>query len=140
MEQLLDKHGYFVGPPHGYSMYPTLRDHKDTMHIVKKSGELKKYDVVLFRRSNGQLVVHRLLKIKNGQLTICGDGQFKKEYSVKENQVLGVMDSFFRGEKEIKCTSKLYRAYVKIWCFSLPTKRVLKFFYELGLRIGRFFR
>ena len=127
--QMLEKHGFYCATVHGYSMYPLLFDHKDSVYI-EKAESFKKYDVVLFQRKSGQLVLHRILGFENDTLLICGDNEFKIE-KVKKEQVLGKMTEFSRNDKEYTVDNFWYKMYVKIWCFSFFTKRILKKAYTI---------
>ena len=127
--QLLNKYGYFCSTVHGYSMYPLLFDHKDSVYI-EKAENFKKYDVVLFQRQNGQLVLHRIVGFKNGKLLICGDNEFRIE-KVEKEQVLGKMTEFSRNDKEYTVDNFWYKIYSRVWCFSFFTKRILRKAYTI---------
>ena len=59
-ETLLAEQGFYAAAVHGHSMEPLLRNHSDTV-FIEPPQTLKRMDTVLFRRQNGQLVLHRLL-------------------------------------------------------------------------------
>ena len=66
-EQELDSHGRIIFTNRGVSMRPLLRQNRDVMVIDKRGPErLKKYDAVLFRRDNGQYILHRILRVLEG--------------------------------------------------------------------------
>ena len=48
-----------------------------------------------------------------------------KEYNVKEEQILGIMEGFYRDDKYIDTSSSLYRLYVYLWCFSLSFRKII---------------
>ena len=50
--------------PAGKSMLPTIRDKKDLV-TISPANDIKKYDIVLYRRKNGKYVLHRVVKILN---------------------------------------------------------------------------
>ena len=60
---IVNTKGYYCATVHGYSMYPLLCNHRDSVYI-EKANSYKKYDVVLFERPNGKLVLHRIIKIR----------------------------------------------------------------------------
>ena len=74
----------------GFSMYPLLRGGSDDV-ILTKPETIKKYDVVLFERENGEYIFHRVIKKKGNILTIAGDNETKKEYPVLEEKVIASM-------------------------------------------------
>lgn len=127
--EIINTHGYYCATIHGYSMYPLLINHKDSAYIVK-SDEYKKYDVALFERTDGQLVLHRIIKIKDGVYYFCGDNDFAFE-KVEKHQIIGKMTEFSRKDKEYKVSKLSYRLYSRVWCFSFFTKKILKRLYVL---------
>ncbi|MFA9466312.1 MAG: hypothetical protein ACERKN_18750 [Velocimicrobium sp.] len=116
-EEELDLHGSFTFTNVGTSMMPLLRQHKDLFVIEKKTDErCKKYDAVLFKRANGQYVLHRILKVRENNYVLCGDHQFQSEYGITDDQILGVMTKVIRDGVIISVTDKKYWWYVHLWC------------------------
>jgi hypothetical protein len=116
-EEELDRYGSFTYTNVGTSMLPLLRQQKDLFVIEKKSGErCKKYDAVLFKRANGQYVLHRILRVNKKDYVLCGDHQFRLEYGVTEDQILGVMTQVIREGETIAVSDKRYQVYVHLWC------------------------
>lgn len=110
----LEKNGAIAFVPGGNSMWPTLKNRGQSVIVKKKSERLKKFDVALYQRYNGTFVLHRVIEpVKDGYI-ICGDSQFTLE-NVKEEQVFGVMEGFYRGKKYIACTDKKYCKEVSRW-------------------------
>lgn len=109
-------------------MYPLLKNHRDSVYIEPPKN-LKKYDVVLFRRQSGQLVLHRILKIDNDKFYICGDNEFFKE-KVHKRQIIGKMTEFCRNEKNGKTSDLKYKIYSHCWCSSFFIKKILLHFYS----------
>lgn len=122
-EQIIEEYGFYSAPVHGMSMYPLLKNHRDTVCILPPD-KLKKYDVVLFRRQSGQLVLHRILKIDGNRFYICGDNEFRKEI-VYKNQIIGKMTEFCRNNKNGKVTDLEYKIYSYCWNSSFLIKRIL---------------
>ncbi len=123
ISETLEKQGMIVSVPVGTSMWPMLRNRKDHIVIRKATAPLKRYDVPLYQRTNGKLVLHRILDITPEGYVLCGDNQFQKEYGVKQEQILGVLTAFYRGDKMIDCVSdKKYLRYVKVWCLSVKLR------------------
>lgn len=104
--QLL-KTGVIAFVPGGNSMWPTLKNRKQSVIVKKKEGKLKKWDVALYRRGSGTNVLHRVIEPTDFGYIICGDSQFVLE-KVAEEQVYGVMVGFYRGKKYIDVTDKAY--------------------------------
>ena len=116
-EEELERHGSFIFKNVGTSMMPLLRQHKDLFLIESKnSREIRKYDVVLYKRANGQYVLHRILKLGKNDYVLCGDHQYRREYGIYNNQILGVLTRVIRDNKTIEVSYWKYKLYVHIWC------------------------
>lgn len=124
-EEIIAELGYYCASVHGCSMYPLLVDHRDSVFIQKKE-QYRKYDVVLFRRKSGQLVLHRIRHIKKGKYICSGDNDRVFEI-VEPDMIIGCMTEFSRNGKTYKTNGFLYWLYSRIWSFSMPTKMFLQF-------------
>ena len=56
--------------PNGTSMLPLLRQGLDSVVLAKPKNAPEKLDIVFYRRSNGQFVLHRAVNVKNGIYTM----------------------------------------------------------------------
>ncbi len=121
---VIRERGKYVGPPAGPSMQPLLRMHRDSAVLVQPAFPLKKYDVILYRRANGQYVLHRIIACKKDGYVLCGDAQWRKEYPVTDEMVVGMMEGFFRDETYHSCHSFGYRLYSVIRCAARPLRAV----------------
>ena len=135
-EEELERNGTLVFTNKGRSMMPLLRQDRDLMVIEKKGPErCKKYDVVLFKRG-GKYVLHRILRVREGDYDIVGDNCRKGEY-VRDEQILGVLTEVVRDGKSIRPEDPDYQRYVHLWCDFYPVRAGL-FFLRDGLRhVGR---
>lgn len=125
IEKVLQEKGRIVNAPFGNSMLPLIRPGKDVV-VLKRVQELpEKYDVVLYRRANGKYILHRILDVKEEGYILCGDGQYVKEYKVHREQILGVMEGFYRNKTYVDVKSKGYRLYTRLWCMSLGVRKIL---------------
>lgn len=110
IESILDADGVFVSTTSGVSMYPMLRDRRDTIIVTRPKERLKKFDVALYRRGESY-VLHRVIKVLPDSYIIRGDNCLAKEYGITDAEVLGVLSGFFRGNREKSINSlgcKLY--------------------------------
>ena len=111
--------------PQGISMLPMLRPGVDAVTLSAVPERLRKYDLPLYRRENGQFVLHRIVKV--GQTYTCiGDNQLGVECGLRKDQMLALVTSFRRGEKEIPVTAWSYRIYCRLWHWSRPIRHVLR--------------
>lgn len=110
----------------GMSMFPLLRDKRDSVKLEKITTPPKRKDIILYKRDNGQFVLHRIIKEKDGLYTLLGDNQSYKEYPIRLDQVLGVVTSIVRKGKEIDLKkSKKYKLYSFFWCFNIFIRKVI---------------
>ena len=111
IDELLKK-GVIAFVPRGNSMWPTLKNRKQSVIVKKKSQRLKAMDVALYKRDSGTCVLHRVMKVLPNGYLMCGDSQFVIE-KVAEVNVFGVMTAFYRGKRCIEVTDEDYIEYVK---------------------------
>ncbi len=113
----------------GKSMMPLLREGKDSVSLVKPD-ELKKNDIVLYERKSGQLVMHRIVKVKGKELIMCGDNQALLERNLSQENVLAKVEGFYRDDTYVELTNKEYLKYVK----RLPFRRFkIRWLFRLGI-------
>lgn len=95
----------------GTSMEPFIRNGKDTVVLKKIQKRLQKGDIILYKRGNGKLVLHRVVgENKNGYI-LCGDNQWIKEQGIKESQIIAVLDSIERNGRVIKSDGTYFKVY-----------------------------
>lgn len=121
---VINEKGFLVSTIVGISMYPLLRQRKDSVHIVKINKTLKKNDVILYQRDSGQYVLHRIIKIKNGNYIICGDNQWQKEYGITDEHIIGIMIGYYRKEKYHTVNSFGFKIYTFIIRLTRPIRRL----------------
>lgn len=125
VEEYIKEHGEMVITPVGTSMWPMLRYRRDTVYIVKPEGRLKKYDLPVYKRTNGQLVMHRVMEVHPDSYTMCGDHQWVLEPGIKDSQIIAVVKGFYRDEKYISVDDEKYIKYYTFWCKSLKRRRII---------------
>lgn len=114
--------GRFVLTVTGNSMTPTLHHLKDRVELVSVTQRpIAKGEIVLFRRSTGECILHRVVAIEGQLLLVNGDAQTWVEW-VSSARVLGVVSRIQRGGKWIRCDGKRYRAYVALWRLIIPLR------------------
>lgn len=98
----------------GCSMQPMLCHRRDTVELVPVSGSQRPGDVILYRRENGQYVLHRIIALTPEGYLCSGDNQAMRE-PVAHDQLLAVMDGFTRKGKRYGLDATGYRVYTWIW-------------------------
>lgn len=97
IEEVISGDGEFRLYPRGTSMLPLIRQGKDSVILVKP-GLLSIGDIILYRRKNGQFVLHRIVKIKGDDLVICGDNQTALEYGITVSDVIAKVKAVYIDE------------------------------------------
>ena len=117
-EDIINKQGQLVYTNVGDSMYPLIKP-RDLLVIKKVTAPLKKNDIPLYKRDSGQYVLHRIVKIKNGEYYICGDNRAFIERGITDRHIIGVLTDIVREGRTIPVNSPEFKSYVKL----LPLRR-----------------
>ena len=67
IDQKLKDGGKVSFTPYGISMMPLLFPGRDSVTIETPKRDLRKNDIVFYRRKNGQFVLHRVESVKKDQ-------------------------------------------------------------------------
>lgn len=86
----------------GSSMMPLIRP-DDVVHVGPVVGAaLRAGDVVVVRRAQGDgLLVHRVIGLTNGAVVVRGDNTRTADGVFKFDDVIGVVESIWRGNREV---------------------------------------
>ena len=115
IEQALKEQGELMRPVDGDSMMPLLDQRTDLVKIIPVHGELKQYDLPLYRRPSGALVLHRIIKVKKKHYVICGDNRQIYEKVPKE-WVIGLAAGRYRGDDYLSFDDGEYRLNIEdLW-------------------------
>ena len=117
-EDIINEQGQLVYTNVGDSMYPLIKP-RDLLVIKKVTAPLKKNDIPLYKRDSGQYVLHRIVKIKNGEYYICGDNRAFIERGITDGHIIGVLTDIVREGRTIPVNSPEFKSYVKL----LPLRR-----------------
>lgn len=123
IEDILKQEGLYVSTTVGVSMYPMLRNRRDTIIVEPYVGRLKKYDVPLYKR-NSDYVLHRIIEVREDSYVIRGDNCMEKEYGITDEHILGVLTGFYRGKKKININSLGYKLYACLWHKFFPVRKL----------------
>ncbi len=120
-KELLEK-GSYAACAVGTSMLPMLRDGRDMIIVVPPKDELRKYDVILYRDALGRYVLHRIVKIKDGDYITRGDNTYTDEY-IPKSDVLGVLVAFNKNGKRHSVSDIGYKLYSRRRVFFYPVRK-----------------
>ncbi len=144
----------------GDSMSPFLRHRRDRVVLVKPADPttLQVGDVPLYRRKNGQFVLHRIVERDDGNkrrrygekktlpsmhssspltYTMCGDAQTQYEPNIQPTQIVAVAVAFLRKGKRWDCRSTAYRRRSLRWHRLMPMRPYLVWLYHFSARVCR---
>lgn len=138
-ERLSDGHPY-VCAVRGKSMLPFLREGIDHVDIRPITRTPKKYDVVFYKRKNGQYVLHRLVSCHNECYVMRGDNQYKNEYGITKDMCIGVLQGFWRDagtskEKYISVCNLSYKFTTTLWFLCYPLRSMIRYIYAIIIAI-----
>ena len=122
LEEFLNQQGSLTYRNAGTSMLPLLKEGRDLFTVTRKeSGRCRKGDVVLYRRGR-QLVLHRIVEVRDRDYVILGDNCVRRETGITDDDILGVMTGFVRRGREHRVDEPGYRLYARLWMAAAPLR------------------
>ena len=97
--------------PTGISMLPTIVSGDDSV-LLTRAEDLKKYDIVLYRRRTGKIVLHRIIGFSKGKCVMCGDNQNSLE-RIEKSDIIAKTSGIFKGNDFVPSDDKKYLARIK---------------------------
>lgn len=76
----------------GQSMLPLMKEGDCNVRIVPPKFPLKRYEIPLYKREDGQFVLHRVIRVKKNGYVCRGDHQVLREFPVTEEMIIGVAE------------------------------------------------
>ena len=142
LEQLLRDGNIIRIKPQGYSMYPLFIPGRDEALIQQTSAtNCRRNDVVLYRRDQGILVLHRICRITEDGFFMVGDNQWEIEGPLRSDQIIGKLVAFVRNGREISVQNPVYRFLSSLWLLMLPVRhfcfRLTAFFRRIRRKTDR---
>lgn len=131
IEEALEQEGVYVSTTIGYSMWPMLRNRRDTIIVEPVDEEAGRLDTVLYQTKPDSYVLHRIIGEDGEQWIICGDNNTQKEW-VDKKSIIGKLTAFYRGERYITVTGLWYRCYAHVWCDTVVVKSLVKLIMRYG--------
>lgn len=114
----------------GKSMRPLLLDRVSRVEL-SAICEPKYGDMVLYRRSDGTYVLHRIVKCDaDGTYSMCGDEQTVLEPGIRREQMIAVVLSFARRRRWRSCGSRWYG----LWWHIHTKSRRFRHLWKRGIR------
>ncbi len=124
LEESLKQNGIYVTQTKGDSMNPMLVEGRDKVVIVPPVFPLKKHDIPVYRKQ-GHYTMHRIVKVTKKGYIICADNRGVLETTVKESDIVGMLEGFYQEDKYIGREDSEFMEYAKLAEKTLY-KRVIK--------------
>lgn len=109
----------------GSSMSPFLIHARDAICFAKPDRELQKGDMVFFQRNDGNFVMHRIYKIKDGAYYIIGDAQTTIEGPIRREQIFALIKKVRRKGRWIAPGDFWWEFFAHIWLNIIPLRRII---------------
>ena len=114
-------------PVAGGSMIPFLH-HGDTVYLDLPRFPLKRGDILLYTRSNGQYILHRVFQVNSdGSLWMVGDAQRQLEYLPNRDCVHAMVTS---ARHKGRCNRP---GGLRWWLYSHPWRWLIRYRHRLML-------
>ena len=123
----------------GWSMRPFLEHARDKVLLVSpEKRPVKEGEVALVLANDKRYVLHRVIDIdEHGNCTLWGDGNIVgREYCTPDN-VIGVAQGFYIGEKDryYDVDGRAWRWYSWFWMHTTWMRRYLLFIYRVCYKL-----
>lgn len=135
IQEILKRDNVWISTTAGTSMWPMLRDRRDTIVVRPVEGRLRPYDVALYRRDNAY-ILHRVIKMTAEGYRIMGDNCMAYE-EVPESAILGRLDEFWRDERHCDPRSAAWLLYARVWHALLPIRKGIRRIHGAAKRIAK---
>ena len=99
----------------GSSMYPFLKHGRDTVYLSKTKRRICVGDMILYRRHGGAPVLHRVVSVCDGELTLLGDRQTALESGVALDSVLAIVTAVRRKGRMIRQGHPIWFFFARVW-------------------------
>lgn len=116
----------------GRSMKPFLKEKRDSVVIRPFTGKVKKGSILLYTRSSGSCVLHRVVKT-GSSILMCGDAQTHTE-RIEISQILGEVSEICSNGKSFSADSFRWILISRLWMASRPLR---PFFFKTGAKIKK---
>ena len=134
LELLKDGKDAIAVPVTGTSMCPFLRP-GDCVYLSKAAEHFRPGDIVLYRRNNGNYILHRIIKTeKDGTLLITGDNQTQLEPVDGSVQIQALVTAANRKGQLLSPRSLTWQFYQHIWRWLLPLRSIIGKIHKIKTR------
>lgn len=136
MEQL-EQNGQVVFCPAGISMRPMLEHNRDKVYMKKADGrDIKKWDVILYRTTAGNYILHRVVKVTEEGFITRGDHNYFNDAFQPKDALIGIIYRFERKGKQYSVDAAGYRFCVFLWQISYIPRKGIRYIWHKMKKIS----
>ncbi len=122
----------------GNSMYPFLRDSKDSVLLTLTDyKDIEFGDVILVLHNDDRYVMHRVIKKKKQYFYTSGDAAGYREGPLYPDQIIAKVVRVYRKDRDISCGNLIWRGLSLVWFAVLPFRSFLIRCYRFSSRMIR---
>ena len=110
----------------GISMFPLLRSNGDSVKLIPFSREMRKGDIIMFIRADGQEIIHRLCWIGEDAVQTIGDNCDRRDAIVPVSSVVGLVTHVCNRGHLIHVDSGFWVFYGKFMMWSNPFRMFIR--------------
>lgn len=108
----------------GNSMWPMLLHRKSKVRVARAEN-IKIGDIPLYKRENGDYILHRIVDRDESGYVCSGDHQWQLERGITDEMIICVVTDFKRRNKWTSCENKAYKLYRSVWSALRPTRHII---------------
>lgn len=113
-------------PVSGGSMAPFLIPGRDSVLLARPGRRLRRGDMVLYRRTSGAYVLHRIVACqRGGSYVLAGDAQCFVERGIRDEQIAAVVCAVVRNGRRLKPGSFWWEFFARVWSRMIPLRGAL---------------
>lgn len=106
----------------GSSMSPFLIHARDSIFFSAPDGPLKTGDMVFYRRTSGQYVMHRICRVRPEGYYLVGDAQTAVEGPIKREQIFARINKVERKGKLLAPGCFWWEFFEHVWIRMIPVR------------------
>ena len=108
----------------GNSMNPFMAHLRDQMTLGPwKEEDIRKGTVALVLDTNGNHLIHRIIKVEKDTVTLLGDGNLIQTETATKDNIIGIMYAIHRKGRTYTPQSLIWRLYSALWTILTPVRR-----------------
>ena len=110
----------------GSSMSPFLIHGRDTVYLSRLTRPARRGDILLYQRSGGAYVLHRVWKVCPEGYTMVGDGQTELEPGIRDDQIIAIVTAVQRKGRKMAPGGFWWEFFEKFWIRVVPIRPLLR--------------